>query len=191
MTPKDPLLDPMIDPTRDPALDYPRTVRAAAVDSRFDPRLDPVRAASYRPRRSRWPGLLAAGIVGAAIGGVVLVNLMDEPAVHSPTVAKAPTGSPGAVSSAQTPLTPGMTGNAATAGADSSSSTAGAAPDAEITAAVKAALAADPALAPQAIDVRTENGVVTLTGPAADEPSRERATVLASAPDGVSTTAWS
>ena len=168
MSPRDPLLDPV--PMHDP-LPHDRTphARPAAVD----PRLDPVRASSYRPRRSRWPGLLAAGVVGAAIGGVVLVNLMEAPPSTAPTVAQAP--QPRTAPAGTPDATPSDAGTAPTA----------AAPDAQITAAVKAALAADPALAPQAIDVQTQDGVVTLTGPAADEPSRERATALAAAPDGV------
>lgn len=57
--------------------------------------------------------------------------------------------------------------------------------DATITAEVKSALAADPKLAALKIDVDTENGVVTLTGPAPDEQSKSRATQIAAAPKGV------
>jgi osmotically-inducible protein OsmY len=57
--------------------------------------------------------------------------------------------------------------------------------DAGITAAVKTALAADPRLSAVKIDVDTRGGVVSLEGPAPDEKSRERAEVLAAAPEGV------
>ena len=57
--------------------------------------------------------------------------------------------------------------------------------DAGITAAVKTALAADPALSALKIDVDTSNGVVKLTGPAPDAQARDRAGVLAAAPKGV------
>jgi osmotically-inducible protein OsmY len=57
--------------------------------------------------------------------------------------------------------------------------------DAGITAAVKAALASDPALQASSIEVSTHDGVVTLAGPAPDPQARERAAVLAAAPQGV------
>lgn len=57
--------------------------------------------------------------------------------------------------------------------------------DATITAEVKAALAADPELSALRINVDTNNGVVTLRGPAPDEKSCGRATQLAASPKGV------
>jgi hypothetical protein len=57
--------------------------------------------------------------------------------------------------------------------------------DATITAQVTAALATDPQLSSVRIDVDTQDGVVTLTGPAPDEKARVRATQLAAAPEGV------
>lgn len=57
--------------------------------------------------------------------------------------------------------------------------------DAGITAKIKAALAVDPALSAARIDVQTEQGVVRLAGPAPDAAARERASVLAAAPEGV------
>jgi hyperosmotically inducible protein len=57
--------------------------------------------------------------------------------------------------------------------------------DATITAEVKSALAADPKLSAMKIDVDTDKGVVTLTGPAPDEQSKARATQIASASKGV------
>jgi osmotically-inducible protein OsmY len=57
--------------------------------------------------------------------------------------------------------------------------------DTGISAKVKAALAVDPALSASRIDVQTDNGVVRLSGPAPDAAAKERATVLAAAPQGV------
>ena len=57
--------------------------------------------------------------------------------------------------------------------------------DLAITAQVKAALAADDQLSALGINVDTENGVVSLKGPAPTASAAERATVLAKAVDGV------
>ncbi|MFT7772970.1 BON domain-containing protein [Roseateles sp.] len=57
--------------------------------------------------------------------------------------------------------------------------------DGAISLKVKTALAADPALSAVRIDVSTQRGVVRLDGPAPDTVARERATVLAGAPQGV------
>ena len=57
--------------------------------------------------------------------------------------------------------------------------------DSTITAQVKTALAADPQLKALRIEVDTNNGVVTLTGPAPDEQSKSRATQIAAGPKGV------
>ena len=60
-----------------------------------------------------------------------------------------------------------------------------AATDMAITTKVKAALAADDQLSALGINVDTENGVVSLKGPAPTPAAAERATVLAKAVDGV------
>jgi hyperosmotically inducible protein len=57
--------------------------------------------------------------------------------------------------------------------------------DSTITAEVKSALAADPQLSALRIEVDTNNGVVTLTGPAPDEQAKSRATQIAAGPKGV------
>ena len=57
--------------------------------------------------------------------------------------------------------------------------------DSAISLKVKAALAADPALSATRIEVSTQNGIVRLEGPAPDAVARDRATVLAGAPEGV------
>jgi hyperosmotically inducible protein len=63
--------------------------------------------------------------------------------------------------------------------------TAQATGDVAITAKVNAALVADDKLKATQINVDTQAGQVTLTGQAPDAQSRERATTLASAVDGV------
>jgi hypothetical protein len=57
--------------------------------------------------------------------------------------------------------------------------------DTGISLKVKTALAADPALSAPRIEVTTTNGIVRLEGPAPDAAAKERATVLAGAPQGV------
>ncbi|MCE4556740.1 BON domain-containing protein [Roseateles cellulosilyticus] len=57
--------------------------------------------------------------------------------------------------------------------------------DAGISTKVKAALAVDPALSAARIDVTTQSGVVRLDGPAPNAAAKERASVLAAAPEGV------
>ena len=73
------------------------------------------------------------------------------------------------------------------AGAKAADSAAQSATDMAITTKVNAALAADDQLSALKIDVDTEAGNVALTGTAPDEASRERATTLAAAVDGVVT----
>lgn len=57
--------------------------------------------------------------------------------------------------------------------------------DAAITAKVKSALIAEPGLKSTGIDVVTEKGVVSLFGTTASDASRDRATQLAAAVEGV------
>ncbi len=57
--------------------------------------------------------------------------------------------------------------------------------DSGISLKVKTALAADPSLSASRIDVSTEQGIVRLDGPAPDMAAKDRATVLAGAPQGV------
>lgn len=76
--------------------------------------------------------------------------------------------------------------NKAEAGAERTASEAAqATSDMGITAKINAALVADDKLKALQINVDTRDGMVTLTGNAPDAKSRERATVLASAVDGV------
>jgi hyperosmotically inducible protein len=75
----------------------------------------------------------------------------------------------------------GAEASAERAAADASQATT----DVGITAKVNAALVADDKLKATQINVDTREGMVTLTGKAPDSQSRERATTLASAVDGV------
>ncbi len=68
---------------------------------------------------------------------------------------------------------------------DAGATVASAATDAMITTKINAALAADDQLKATKIDVDTRNGHVVLSGTAPDTGSRERATSLARAVDGV------
>jgi osmotically-inducible protein OsmY len=71
------------------------------------------------------------------------------------------------------------------AGNEAATSVASAATDATITTKINAALAADDKLKATKIDVDTRNGHVVLTGTAPNAGSRDRATTLAKAVDGV------
>lgn len=145
-----------------PDLD-PRDPRAP-----IDPRDPPYGSHFVLPRR-RWPGLLAAGIIGIGIGAVVLTSF------HSPQ----PANAPAAPEVATAPTTPPADSNAGSADSQ-------AAPAQDVTTAVKAALATDPALATAKVDVTADAGVVTLVGSAPDSDARTRAELLASAAPGVS-----
>ena len=131
-----------------------------------------IHTTEYRPKRRIWPGLLGAGLIGAAVAGLVVSNAYDHRSVGQRVDA--------GIQATQ------QTVNAAAAqGARATQDVAAVLDDAGITAAVKTALAADPALSALKIAVDTSNGVVKLTGPAPDAQSRERAGVLAAAPKGV------
>lgn len=71
------------------------------------------------------------------------------------------------------------------AGNQAADTVAAGAADVAITAKVNAALAADTQLSALKIDVDTSNGLVELKGTAPDAASRDRATTLASAVEGV------
>jgi hyperosmotically inducible periplasmic protein len=71
------------------------------------------------------------------------------------------------------------------AGAEAADQMKAGAMDATITTKINAALAADDKLSALKIDVDTANGRVTLSGTAPDAASRDRATTLASAVEGV------
>lgn len=134
------------------------------------PGLSPAQAGSLRGgefvlRRRRWPGLLAAGLVGSVVAAALVSSLYDKRSVGERLDAGV-TAAAGAVDQ-QVEQVQQAVG------------------DANITAAVKTALAADPGLSAVKISVSTEAGVVRLQGPAPDEVARERASMIAAAPQGV------
>ena len=142
-----------------------------------------LRTGEFRPPRRRWPGVMAACVLGAGIGALAVSSFYDERTVGERLDAT--------VSSTQQTVQQGVDNlragatTAARDGAQVGDLAASALNDAGITAAVKTALAADPRLSAVKIEVDTKGGVVSLEGPAPDENSRERAEVLAAAPEGV------
>lgn len=120
-----------------------------------------LRTTTFSPPRRRWPGILAATVVGGVIAAAAVSSFYDTRSL-------------------------GERVDAATASASSTTQQVGESmKDAGITAAVKTALAADPGLSALKIDVTTNDGVVRLSGPAPDDKARERAEMLAAAPEGV------
>lgn len=142
-----------------------------------------IRSAEYRPPRRRWAGVMAACVLGAGIGALAVSSFYDERSVGEKLDAT--------VAATQDKMQQGVqdlragASAAARDGAAVTERAAGALSDAGITAAVKTALAADPRLSAVKIEVETHEGVVSLEGPAPDQRSRDRAEVLAAAPDGV------
>lgn len=146
-----------------------------AIDAHRSPR-DVPRAPDFAPRRKRWPGLAAAGVLGAAIAAIAISSLYDERPIGVRLDAGVTAAQSAAISAAE---------DTAKATERVAGSLTESIEDAGITAAVKRALAADPSLSALKIDVSTEGGVVRLDGPAPDDKSRQRAEVLAAAPQGV------
>jgi hypothetical protein len=133
-------------------------------------------APEYRPRRRRWPGVLAAALIGAVIAGVMVSNYYSERTVGERLDSVVDKAGQRVQQGAQ---------DVRSGGAEVAGSLAQNVDDSRITTAVKTSLAADPTLSALKINVTTQDGVVTLEGPAPDEKARERAAVLAAAPAGV------
>jgi len=131
-----------------------------------------VRPVNYVSPRPRWPGMLFLAVLVAGVTALAVSSYYDR-------------RSPGEKIDATVQGLRDGANAAAQGGALASDRAAEALADTGITAAVKAALAADPALSMLKIEVNTDAGVVSLAGPAPDERSRERAAVLAAAPAGV------
>lgn len=137
-----------------------------------------LRTRPFAPPRRRWPGLAAAGALGAAIAGAAVSSFYDGRSLGQ-RIDAGLSGAEAAADQARDHAADVAVGAAAAAD-DLRESVQ----DANITAAVKAALAADPALSALQIEVSTNNGIVRLRGPAPDGKARERAAVLAAAPSG-------
>lgn len=148
-----------------------------------DAEIASMRSARFSPRRRHWPGVLAAALLGAGIAAAMVSSYYDSRSIGQRIDATV-----GAAEQTVKSQVDGIKAGASVA-ADTGTATtgrlAGSLNDAGITAAVKTALAADPSLSALKIEVETHDGVVTLAGPAPDEKARDRAAVLAAAPDGV------
>lgn len=144
---------------------------------------DTLRTPVFQSRRRHWPGILAAAIIGAALAAAAVSSLYDSRTLGQRLDATVAAGSD-KVQAQVDDLKAGASA-AARDGALATDRVAGALGDTGITAAVKTALAADPSLSALKIDVSTDAGVVSLVGPAPDAKSRDRAAVLAAAPEGV------
>jgi hyperosmotically inducible protein len=144
-------------------------------------------APEYRPRRRRWPGVLAAAVIGAVIAGVMVSNYYSESTVGERLDSVVERAGEKVQQGAQDVRTgaAAVADQSAQAGAQVAGSLVQNVDDSRITTAVKTSLAADPTLSALRINVTTKDGVVTLEGPAPDEKGRERAAVLAAAPNGV------
>lgn len=167
-------------PVHDPV--SPSTAaRVQAAQANADLRM--ARPAVYLHRRRRWPALLAATIVGGVAAAIYVSSQYDVRSLGTrldDTVAAAESKVDRGVNDLR-----GAASGAAAGTALAADRVAGALTDTGITAAVKTALAADPALSALKVEVNTNEGVVRLDGPAPDAKARERAGVLAAAPDGV------
>lgn len=147
------------------------------------PDLRGAQPAEFRPRRRYWPGLLGMAVIAAGVSAAVVANYYDGRTLGSRVDAT--------IGAAESKVAQGVddlrsaASGAAQGTAEVADRVATAMGDTAITAAVKTALAADPSLSAVKIDVSTTQGTVLLEGPAPDAKSRQRAEVLALAPDGV------
>jgi hyperosmotically inducible periplasmic protein len=145
--------------------------------------LEAMRSVEFRPRRSIWPRVLIAAVIAAGASALLVSYYYDDRSLGAKlddSVAAAGSTVQGGVEGLRDSAAAAAQGtaNVAERAADAMGDTA-------ITAAVKTALAADPSLSAMKIDVTTKQGTVVLEGPAPDEKSRQRAEVLAAAPQGV------
>ena len=165
-----------MDTTRSPI--PPAPPRAAEVRS-----LEAMRSAEFRARRSIWPRVMIAAVIAAGVSALLVSRYYDDRSLGAKlddTVAAAGSKMQGGVDGLRDSAAAAAQGTANVA--DRAANAMG---DAAITATVKTALAADPSLSAVKIDVTTTQGIVVLGGPAPDEKSRQRAAVLAAAPQGV------
>ena len=142
-----------------------------------------MRSTEFRARRSIWPRVMIAAVIAAGVSALLVSRYYDDRSLGAKlddTVAAAGSKVQGGVDGLRDSAAAAAQGTANVA--DRAADAIG---DAAITATVKTALAADPSLSAVKIDVTTKQGIVVLEGPAPDEKSRQRAAVLAAAPQGV------
>ena len=120
-----------------------------------------------------------------ALAALALATALTACGKHNVDEGAAQSGSTTGTTAGTTPSTDTSQANAGNNGSGGSSTVGQAAGDMAITAKVNAALAVDDKLKATQINVDTREGQVTLTGQAPDAQSRERATTLVSAVDGV------
>ena len=136
-----------------------------------------------RRRRIRWFAWLIPAALGAVIAGLAVSDYYESATLGERIDATVERGE-SAVRGLGDEVRRSADG-VVERGSQSMARAAGAVGDVGITASVKTALAADPALSALKIDVDTRDGIVTLRGPAPNIEARDRATVLARAPQGV------
>lgn len=141
-----------------------------------------LRRPAPRPRARVLPWVLAIA-AGAAVALIGMAVMQDSRSVGT-QLDDAVAGVRNAGDQAGQAVADSQTA-AAQASRDALMGVGAAIDDAGITAKVKAALAVDPALSAARIEVSTDHGIVRLDGPAPDATARERAGVLAAAPEGV------
>jgi len=171
-------------PLHDPV--YPDPHRPG-VDADAMPRRKLLRPAPMPRRRMRWGTWLVPAAIGAVVAGLWVSNHYESASLGErldATVERSEKAVRGVADGVQQSVQLSAD-QAARAGATGLGRAAQGLNDVGITASIKTALAADPALSALKIDVDTHNGIVTLRGPAPSADARDRATVLARAPQGV------
>lgn len=169
---------------RDPAYPDPRL---PGIDADAAPRRKLLRPAPPPRRRMRLWAFLVPAAIGAVVAGLWVSSYYEKATLGErldATVERSGEAVRGVANEVQQSMHQSAQ-QAAEAGAIGMGKAAQRLSDAGITASIKTALAADPALSALKIDVDTRSGVVTLRGPAPSADARDRATVLARAPSGV------
>ncbi len=145
------------------------------------------RSPAFRQVKRRGAGVLVLALMAGSVGALLASTYYDDRPLGVRLDAGVQAGKDGL--QAQVQAVQGAANGVAEAAASrvsqASDDVSQAMSDSAITAAVKTALAADPALSAVKIEVTTDDGVVRMDGPAPDEQARKRAEVLAAAPKGV------
>jgi hyperosmotically inducible periplasmic protein len=169
-------------PTQPSRVPHDRSAEPVVAQPAWEPRTE-----RFAPKRSRLPGFIAAAVIGGAVAAAFVSSMYDDRSLGvriDDTVASARGKVQSGVDNAKSAVGTAV-GSATADTVRAANRMAEAVDDAAISAKVRTALAADPALSALKIDVSTHDGVVELSGPAPDLRARERAEVLAAAPAGV------